>query len=94
MNQEQRASSSDNFILKKLKWMIIIVALIIVAVFSMIRNFTVSKLAYTMAVVLVIFYIIGSFVQRYVNKTLQREDDQAKRDKKETQEDIEPSSNE
>jgi uncharacterized membrane-anchored protein YhcB (DUF1043 family) len=44
---------------------------IIVAVYSLLSKYTMEKTAFTMLIVLVVFFIIGSIIQNVLNRILQ-----------------------
>lgn len=51
---------------------IMLLAGIIVAVFSLLARYTMERTAYTMIIVLVVFFIIGSILQNVLNRILQQ----------------------
>lgn len=51
---------------------IMLLAGIIVAVFSLLSRYTMERTAYTMIIVLVVFFIIGSILQNVLNRILQQ----------------------
>lgn len=54
--------------MEKIKIIVILLALIIVAVFGWLKGYEMEKLAYTMAATLVIFYFLGALVQKRIKR--------------------------
>lgn len=54
--------------MEKIKVIVTLLALIIVAAFAWFKEYDLAKLSYTMAATLVVFYILGGLVERAVKK--------------------------
>lgn len=56
--------------MKKIKIIIMLLASIIVVVFSILQNYSLKKLSYTLLIVVILFYIIGTLLQYFLNKII------------------------
>lgn len=54
---------------------LMLLAGIIVAVYSLLSRYTMERTAYTMIVVLVVFFVIGSVLQSVLNRILQQSEE-------------------
>lgn len=54
---------------------LMLLAGIIVAVYSLLSRYTMERTTYTMIIVLVVFFIIGSILQTILNRILQQSED-------------------
>jgi len=57
-------------LLKKLNLYIIIIASTMVCVLGFIYDYSLARLAYTLLVVLIVFYILTNILQRIINKNI------------------------
>lgn len=57
--------------IRNINTIFMLLAGIIVAVYSLISNYTLQRTAYTMMIVLVVFFVIGSVLQGVLNKALE-----------------------
>lgn len=55
---------------KSMKVIILLLASIIVAILGFIQKYSLERLSYTMLVVVVLFYIIGTIIQNTIDKTI------------------------
>jgi len=56
---------------RNINTILMLLAGIIVAVYSLLSKYTMEKTAFTMLIVLVVFFIIGSIIQNVLNRILQ-----------------------
>lgn len=54
----------------KIKVILAIIACLIVVILSLVQGYSIERLAYTMLIVVIMFYIFGSIIQVIVNKIL------------------------
>ncbi len=70
--------------IRNINTIFMLLAGIIVAVYSLISNYSLQRTAYTLIIVLVIFFVIGSILQGVLNKALEhaevKEQDAMKRE--------------
>lgn len=57
-------------IVKKFKWFMVSIACVIVCVFSIINQYSVQRLTYSLIVVGIVFLIIGSVIQHVLDQSI------------------------
>ena len=58
--------------IRNINTILMLLAGIIVAVYSLLSRYTIERTAYTMILVLVIFFVLGSVLQSVLNRILQQ----------------------
>ncbi len=72
----------------QLKIILILLAAILVSIFNVIQSYSLIRFSYTLLIVVIIFYIIGSFIQRAVNNIIMKDIEQKEKAIEETTPDI------
>ncbi len=57
----------------QLKSIIMLLAAILVSVFNVIQKYTVARFSYTLLIVLIVFYVLGSLIQKVVNNIINKD---------------------
>lgn len=57
-------------IVKKFKWFMVSIACVIVCVFSIINQYSIQRLTYSLVVVGLVFLIVGSVIQHVLNQSI------------------------
>lgn len=61
--------------IRNVNTILMLLAGIIVAVYSLLSRYTIERTAYTMLIVLVVFFVIGSIVQSILNQIIQKSEE-------------------
>jgi ABC-type bacteriocin/lantibiotic exporter with double-glycine peptidase domain len=57
-------------IFKKVKWFIVIIACLMVFVMGIVNGYSTTRLAYTLCVVVIVFAILGTIIQRIIDQNM------------------------
>lgn len=65
---------------KNLNKIIVLIALILVSSLSLLQNFSMTQFAISMSIALIVFLILGTIIQNFINKLISQADETKKKE--------------